>query len=161
PHVFGKRSDIKSPEDVIREWDKLKEKEGKKKKSLLDGIPESMPALERAYKLQKRAEKVGFDWKDFKGIKEKITEELEEVEEELRKNDREKVEEEVGDLLFMIVNLARFLGIHPEVALMKANEKFEKRFRKMEEAAAEEGKNLEELNIEEMEKLWERAKREE
>ncbi len=161
PHVFGERSDIKSPEDVIREWDKLKEKEGKKKKSLLDGIPESMPALERAYKLQKRAEKVGFDWKDFKGIKEKIAEELEEVEEELRKNDRKKLEEEVGDLLFMVVNLARFLGIHPEVALMKANEKFEKRFRKMEEAAAEEGKNLEELDIEEMEKLWERAKREE
>ncbi|WP_456342647.1 nucleoside triphosphate pyrophosphohydrolase [Thermovibrio sp.] len=158
PHVFGGKEGIKSAEDVNREWEKLKEKEGKKRESSLDGIPKSMPALERAYKLQKRAEKVGFDWKDFKGIKEKIVEELQEIEEELKRGDREKLEEELGDLLFMAVNLSRFLGVHPEIALRKANEKFEKRFRYMEKRAKETGKELKEMSLEEMEELWQEAK---
>ena len=158
PHVFGEREDIKTAEDVNREWEKLKEKEGKVKESILDGVPRSMPALERAYKLQKKAAKVGFDWKDFEGIKEKLIEELSEIEEELKKGNREKIEEEVGDLLFMAVNLARFLGVHPEVALRKANEKFEKRFRYMEKRAKEEGKDLREMSLDEMESLWQEAK---
>ncbi len=158
PHVFGKREDIKTAEDVNREWEKLKEKEGKKKESLLDGIPESMPALERAYKLQKRAAKVGFDWKGFEGIKEKLIEEISEIEEEIKKGDRKKIEEEVGDLLFMAVNLARFLGVHPEIALRRANEKFEKRFRYMEKRAKEMGRDLSEMSLEEMEELWQEAK---
>ena len=158
PHVFGEREDIKTAEDVNREWEKLKEKEGKKKESLLDGIPESMPALERAYKLQKRAAKVGFDWKGFEGIKEKLIEEISEIEEEIKKGDRRKIEEEVGDLLFMAVNLARFLGVHPEVALRRANEKFEKRFRYMEKRAKEMGRDLSEMSLEEMEELWQEAK---
>ena len=158
PHVFGEREDIKTAEDVNREWEKLKEKEGKKKESLLDGIPESMPALERAYKLQKRAAKVGFDWEGFEGIKEKLIEEISEIEEEIKKGDREKIEEEVGDFLFMAVNLARFLGVHPEVALRRANEKFEKRFRYIEKRAKEMGKNLKEMSLEEMEALWQEAK---
>ncbi len=158
PHVFGEREDIKTAEDVNREWEKLKEKEGKKKESLLDGIPESMPALERAYKLQKRAAKVGFDWKGFEGIKEKLIEEISEIEEEIKKGDRRKIEEEVGDLLFMAVNLARFLGVHPEIALRRANEKFEKRFRHMEKRAKEMGRDLSEMSLEEMEELWQEAK---
>ena len=158
PHVFGGREDIKTAEDVNREWEKLKEKEGKKKGSLLDGIPESMPALERAYKLQKRAAKVGFDWESFEGIKEKLVEELSEIEEELKRGNGEKIEEEVGDLLFMAVNLARFLGVHPEIALRRANEKFEKRFRYIEKRAKEMGKNLEKMSLEEMEALWQEAK---
>jgi len=158
PHVFGEREDIKTAEDVNREWEKLKEKEGKKKESLLDGIPESMPALERAYKLQKRAAKVGFDWEGFEGIKEKLIEEISEIEEEIKKGDRKKIEEEVGDLLFMAVNLARFLGVHPEVALRRANEKFEKRFRYIEKRAKEMGKDLKEMSLEEMEALWQEAK---
>ncbi len=158
PHVFGEREDIKTAEDVNREWEKLKEKEGKKKESLLDGIPESMPALERAYKLQKRAAKVGFDWKGFEGIKEKLIEEISEIEEEIKKGDRRKIEEEVGDLLFMAVNLARFLGVHPEIALRRANEKFEKRFRYMEKRAKEMGRDLSEMSLEEMEELWQEAK---
>ena len=160
PHVFGDRDDIKSAEDVNREWEKLKESEGKRKESVLDGIPASAPALERAYKLQKRAEKVGFDWRGFDGIKEKLLEELQEIEAELRKGDRKKLEEEVGDLLFMAVNLARFLGVHPEVALRQANAKFERRFRFMEEAAKREGKELQELPLEEQEALWQKAKKE-
>ncbi len=159
PHVFGDRSDIKTSDDVSREWDRLKEKEGKKRESLLDGIPLAMPAFLRAYKLQKRAEKVGFDWKSFKGIKDKVIEELKEIEESLQIQDREKLEEEVGDFLFMAVNLARFLGVNPEVALFEANRKFEERFRLMEKMAADEGKSLEELSIEEMENLWQRAKK--
>ena len=158
PHVFGNREDIKTAEDVNREWEKLKEKEGKKKESLLDGIPESMPALERAYKLQKRAAKVGFDWEGFEGIKEKLIEELSEIEEELKRGDRKKIEEEVGDFLFMAVNLARFLGVHPEIALRRANEKFEKRFRYMEKKAKEMGKELKEMSLDEMEALWQEAK---
>ena len=158
PHVFGEREDIKTAEDVNREWEKLKEKEGKKKESLLDGIPKSMPALERAYKLQKRAAKVGFDWEGFEGIKEKLIEEISEIEEEIKKGDREKIEEEVGDFLFMAVNLARFLGVHPEVALRRANEKFEKRFRHIEKRAKEMGKGLKKMSLEEMETLWQEAK---
>ena len=158
PHVFGEREDIKTAEDVNREWEKLKEKEGKVKESILDGVPRSMPALERASKLQKKAAKARFDWKDFEGIKEKLIEELSEIEEELKKGNREKIEEEVGDLLFMAVNLARFLGVHPEVALRKANEKFENRFRYMEKRAKEEGKDLREMSLDEMESLWQEAK---
>ncbi len=161
PHVFEGREDIKTAEDVNREWEKLKEKEGKKKESLLDGIPESMPALERAYKLQKRAAKVGFEWENFDGIKEKLIEELSEIEAELKRGDRKKLEEEVGDLLFMAVNLARFLGIHPEIALRRANEKFERRFRHIEERAKEMGKNPEEMTLDEMEALWQEAKEKE
>jgi len=161
PHVFKGKEGIETAKDVSREWEKLKEKEGKKRESLLDGIPSSMPSLDRAYKLQKRAEKVGFDWKDFKGIKEKITEELEEIEKELKEGNREKLEGEVGDLLFMAVNLARFLKVHPEVALRKANEKFERRFRYMERRAREEGKELKELNVDKMEEFWQEAKEKE
>jgi len=161
PHVFRGKEGIETPEDVSREWEKLKEKEGKKRESILDGIPESMPALERAYKIQKRAEKVGFDWKDFKGIKEKIVEELDEIEQEIERGNREKLEEEVGDLLFMAVNLARFLKVHPEVALRKANQKFERRFRYMEKRAKEMGKELKEMDIDQMEELWKEAKEKE
>ncbi|MEO2069099.1 MAG: nucleoside triphosphate pyrophosphohydrolase [Desulfurobacteriaceae bacterium] len=160
PHVFGNRNDIKDAQDVLREWDKLKEKEGKKRESLMDGIPKSLPSLERAYKLQKRAAKVGFDWESFSGIKEKLIEELSEIGEALKSKNKEKVEEEVGDLLFMAVNLARFLGVHPELALSKANEKFEKRFRKMEEFAKKEGKELKDLSISDLELLWQKAKKE-
>jgi tetrapyrrole methylase family protein/MazG family protein len=158
PHVFKGKEGIESPEDVTREWEKLKEKEGKKRESSLDGIPNSLPALDRAYKLQKRAAKVGFDWSSYRGIKEKVLEELDEIEEALKRGDREKLKEEVGDFLFMAVNLARFLGVYPEEALREANRKFEARFRYMEKKAKEEGKELKELSLEEMEKLWQEAK---
>ncbi|GAB6075809.1 nucleoside triphosphate pyrophosphohydrolase [Desulfurobacterium crinifex] len=160
PHVFGDRDDIKDAEDVLREWEKFKEQEGKKRESEMDGIPKSLPALERAYKLQKRAVKVGFDWSNFEGIKEKVIEELNEIEEALKSRDKKKVEEEVGDFLFMAVNLARFLGVHPEIALSKSNDKFEKRFRFMEKLAKESGKELKDMTIDEMEELWQKAKKE-
>ncbi|WP_457677854.1 nucleoside triphosphate pyrophosphohydrolase [Thermovibrio sp.] len=158
PHVFKGKDGIETSEDVSREWEKLKEKEGKKRESLLDGVPASLPPLERAYKLQKRAAKAGFDWEDFKGIKEKLIEELNEIEEELKRGDREKLEEEVGDLLFMAVNLARFLKVDPVLALSKANKKFEERFRYMEKRAKEMGKELSELPLKEQEGLWQEAK---
>ncbi len=158
PHVFGDRDDIKTSEDVLKKWEEFKKKEGKKRESLLDGIPESLPALDYALKLQKRAAKVGFDWKDFGGIKEKLLEEIEEVEESYRKGNREKIEEEVGDLLFMVVNLARALNVNPEIALRKANQKFVRRFSYIEKKAREKGKSLEEMSLEEMEELWQEAK---
>jgi tetrapyrrole methylase family protein/MazG family protein len=158
PHVFKGKEGIESPEDVTREWEKLKEKEGKRRESSLDGIPTSLPALDRAYKLQKRAAKVGFDWSSYRGIKEKVLEELDEIEEALKRGDRDKLKEEVGDFLFMAVNLARFLGVYPEEALREANRKFEERFRYMEKRAKEEGRELKELSLEEMERLWQEAK---
>ncbi|ADY73961.1 MazG family protein [Desulfurobacterium thermolithotrophum DSM 11699] len=159
PHVFGDRDDIKNSEDVLREWDKLKEKEGKKRESLLDGIPKSLPPIPRAYKLQKRVEKVGFDWSNYSEIREKLVEELKEIDDAVKKGKKEKIEEEIGDLFFMVVNLARFLDINPEIALQKANDKFEKRFRYIEEEARKKGKKLEEMSLEEMEELWQEAKK--
>jgi tetrapyrrole methylase family protein/MazG family protein len=161
PHVFGDRSDIKTSKDVLEKWEEFKEKEGKKRKSLLDGIPESLPALDYALKLQKKAAKVGFDWEDFEGVKEKLLEEIEEIEESYKKGDKGKIEEEVGDLLFMVVNLARKLNVNPEMALRKANKKFVDRFSYIEEKAKEEGRSLEEMSLEEMEKLWQEAKQKE
>jgi len=160
PHVFGKER-AESPRDVNEIWEKVKKKEKKDRESLLDSVPSSMPALDRAYKLQKKAESVGFDWNSFEEIIQKVKEELSEIEEALKSGKREKVEEEVGDFLFMAVNLARFLGVHPEVALRRANKKFEERFRHIERRAREMGRELKEMELEEMEKLWQEAKRKE
>ncbi len=154
PHVFGTAC-ISTAEEVLDRWEELKKEEGKGRESALDGIPESLPPLERAFKLQKKAEKVGFDWERVEDVKKKIEEELREVEET---KDIERVEEEIGDLLFAVVNLSRFLGVDPHVALLKANRKFERRFRFMEEEARKAGKDLSNLSIDEMEKLWNKAK---
>jgi len=159
PHVFGCRSDIKSSEDVLREWDRFKEKEGKKRDSLLDGIPKSLPAVDYALKLQKRVAKVGFDWDSYKEALDKVLEEVREVKESAEEGNKDKVEEEIGDLLFMVVNLARLLDVNPEIALRKANRKFSERVSYMERKAKELGKSLSEMSLEEMEKLWEEAKK--
>ncbi|WP_022846545.1 MULTISPECIES: nucleoside triphosphate pyrophosphohydrolase [unclassified Desulfurobacterium] len=161
PHVFGNRKDIKDAQDVLKAWDEFKKAEGKNRKSMLDGIPRSLPSLERALKLQKRAAKVGFDWEKAEDVIKKIKEELREVEGAITKGNKEHIEEEIGDLLFAIVNLSRFLQVNPAVALHRTNEKFVKRFSKMEELAEKEGKSLSEMSIEEMEKLWEITKKEE
>ncbi len=165
PHVFGNPENLTS-EEVLENWDKLKAKEnlikGVQLESILDGIPRSLPALAKAEKLQQKAAKVGFDWQRPEEIVEKIEEELEELKQELNnsKKNFQRVEEELGDLLFAVVNLSRFLKLSSELALRKANEKFELRFKKMEQEARQKGLQLHTLSLWEMEELWNKAKEE-
>lgn len=166
PHIFQEQKNL-SAEEVLNNWEKLKAKEkeskGIQQESVLDGIPRSLPALQRAEKLQIKAAKVGFDWSNPKEIVEKIYEELAELEKELDHphQSQERILNELGDVLFSIVNLSRFLNLSSELALRYANEKFESRFRKMENLAKEQNQTLQTLTLEEMEKLWKISKEQE
>ena len=159
PHIFGKE-EAKTPEEVEDKWEKRKkqEKNISSQTEVLQGVPKILPALMRAYKVQKKAADVGFDWEDYQPIKDKIYEELEELEQEIAGNNQEKLEEELGDVLFSLVNLSRFLKINPEFALTKSVKKFINRFRYIEQMASQQGLQLEEMKLEEMDKLWEDAK---
>lgn len=163
PHIFTNQQNL-TAEEVLINWEKLKEKERAKKgifhESVLDGIPNSLPALQKAEKLQTKASQVGFDWSSSKEIIRKIHEELLELEKELdNPSISEKVLDELGDVLFSVINLARFLNLSSETALRHANEKFEKRFRIMEQIAKDKNQNLKDLTLEEMEELWIEAKK--
>ena len=159
PHVFGSEK-ADSPEDVLVIWKAVKKKEkGDIPESVLDGIPRHMPALARATELQKRAASKGFDWGSPQPILDKIEEELGELRAALDTGDERHVEEEIGDLLFAVVNFARFRkGTPAEELLARANGKFQQRFHYVEKMIAAAGKTLEETSIDEMEKLWEEAK---
>ena len=162
PHVFAD-SIADTPDEVIDRWEKLKREEDgyQDRESAVDGIPASLPALQRAHKLQKRASRAGFDWDEIAGPRAKIDEELQEVDEAAGGGaDARTVEDEVGDLLFAVVNLARFLDVEPEGALRRANERFSRRFRAVEQRAGG-SRRLREMDLEEMDQLWERAKAEE
>ena len=156
PHIFG-NVDYENLEgkDHFQKWEKLKEKE-KKRSSILDGIPKRMPALQRANKIQKKMASVGFDWEDINGAWNKLYEELNELK---KAKSKKEIEEEVGDILQAVVNLARFYGVNPEDALHKSLDKSEKRFRYIEQKAREEGKNLKEMTLDEMDRYWEEAKK--
>lgn len=157
PHVFSD-SVADTPDQVIDRWEKLKrEEEGyQERESAVDGIPAALPALQHAHKLQKRAARAGFDWDEISGPRAKVEEELQEVDEA----GPDAVEDEIGDLLFAVVNLARFLDVEPEGALRRANKRFSRRFRAVERQAGS-AERLREMNLEEMDALWERAKAEE
>lgn len=157
PHVFGE-ADFETPEEVLNQWDDRKKEEGKLQKSIIEGIPVALPALQRAYKIQSRVAKVGFDWDEVNGVLDKIDEEISELKEAVTLGQKDKIEEEVGDVLFSIVNIARFLKIDPETALRKTNRKFEDRFKKLEKLTIKEGKSLKEMTLSEMDKLWEQIK---
>ena len=163
PHVFGKvKAD--TSEQVLKNWAQLKAKEKPSTQilpSALDGIPRSLPALIEAYQLTRRAAQVGFDWDTVEGIFTKLREETSELRVALSEADRTRREEEVGDLLFVAVNLARFLGFDPEVALKHSNLKFKLRFKFMEDTAASSLQRLAQLSKEELEVLWESAKKHE
>ena len=163
PHVFGKvKAD--TSEQVLKNWAQLKAKEKPSTQilpSALDGIPRSLPALIEAYQLTRRAAQVGFDWDTVEGIFTKLREETSELRVALSEPDRNRREEEVGDLLFVAVNLARFLGFDPEVALKHSNLKFKLRFKFMEDTAASSLQRLAQLSKEELEVLWEAAKKQE
>ncbi len=156
PHIFGD-VEVKSASDVADNWEKLKLKEGKK--SVLEGVPLSLPPLVKAYRMQEKAKGVGFDWEKPEQVWEKVIEELDELKAEVDNNGgKTKMESELGDLLFAIVNYARFLDINPEDALERTNKKFKSRFQYLEENAAKIGKSLHEMSLAEMDEYWEQAK---
>ena len=164
PHVFGDEK-LERAQDVLDNWDTLKANErkasGKKEKiqeSILDEVPVHFPALLEGLKLTKRAAKVGFDWQDTDQIFDKLAEELDELKEAMKNRDEGEIGEEVGDLLFVVVNLARRLGIEPETALKKTNRKFRRRFRFIEDELKTADKRLEDSSLEEMDSLWNAAK---
>jgi len=171
PHVFGKKR-AKDSAEVLKNWEQIKKeerstagqknghgtKDAGKPGSLMDGVSRALPAALEGFQLTRRAARIGFDWTSIEGVIEKMNEEAEELRQALDAGDRGKMEEEMGDLLFAAVNLARFLQIDPEIALKKANAKFSGRFRRMEELAEEGGKTLAEVSRKQMEEFWETAK---
>ena len=165
PHVFGERQ-IDHAEGVVTQWEQIKRQERESQaapsepRSCLQGVPKHLPALHRAYKVQKKAAQVGFDWPQVEGVFDKIQEELAEVRQAMAANDKSAVAEEIGDLLFAVTNLSRFLGHFPEDALHTAVRKFEQRFMQVEQLLQKQGKTPEQCDLQELDTLWERAKRE-
>lgn len=156
PHIYGD-VEVADEEEVKQNWEKLKLKEGKK--SVLEGVPKSLPALVKANRIQDKVAGVGFDWEASEQVFEKLKEELEELQHEVHENNREKMEQEFGDVLFSMINYARFLKVDPENALERTNKKFIKRFQYLEEKAALQGKSLKEMTLAEMDVFWEEAKK--
>ncbi len=152
PHIYGD-VEVKDEAEVLSNWEKLKLKEGKK--SVLEGVPRSLPAMVKAQRIQDKAKGVGFDWDNADQVWEKVLEELNEFKEAKTKEDQE---EEFGDLLFSLINYARFKGIHPEDALEKTNKKFIYRFQYLETESAKDGKKMGEMTLNEMDEYWNRAK---
>ena len=160
PYVFSKKRGH-SADEQIDKWEEIKVQERKEKKQnrVLDGIAQNLPALNRSQKIQKRASKVGFDWPDVIGVFEKIKEETYELEEAMGTKDKESIEEEIGDLLMIITNLAQKLDVNSEQALKKSNEKFIKRFNFLEEELNERNKTFSETSFEELDSLWDQSKK--
>jgi MazG family protein len=155
PHIYGDLK-VKDDEEVKRNWEKLKLKEGKK--SVLAGVPNSLPATVKAIRLQEKAKQVGFEWDHREQVWDKVEEETRELQEAVQSGDPSKMEEELGDLMFSLINYARFLQVDAENALERTNRKFISRFNAMEILAAEKGKSLSELSLTEMDDLWNQIK---
>ena len=157
PHNYG---DVKvaNADDVKNNWEKIKLQE-KDRKSVLEGVPVSLPAIVKAYRMQEKVRGVGFDWENATQVWEKVKEEMEELQVEVVAGDTVKMEKEFGDLLFSLVNYARFIGVNPEDALERTNKKFLKRFKHIEEQAQKQGKNLKEMTLKEMDAFWDEAKK--
>ena len=157
PHVFG-NANYKTKDEVLIHWEEQKRQEGKFRASILEGVPETLPSLLRAHRLQGRAAKVGFDWIRVDDVLKKLDEEMKEFKKALEGKQQEEIEDELGDIFFMLVNVSRFIGINPEDALRKTIAKFISRFRFIEMKAADQGRKLLDMTLEEMDKLWEEAK---
>lgn len=156
PHIYGDVV-VANEDEVKQNWEKLKLKEGKK--SVLEGVPRSLPALVKASRIQDKAKGVGFDWEKPEQVWEKVQEELQEFQVEVQANNLQKMEEEFGDVLFSMINYARFLNINPEDALERTNKKFIKRFQYLESKAADLGKPLMDMSLAEMDVFWNEAKK--
>ena len=163
PHIYPAQAGqavvkVNDEEDVKRNWEKIKLSEGKK--SVLDGVPVSLPAVVKATRIQEKAKQVGFEWSNAEDVWLKVEEEIKELQAEISENNNKHTEEEFGDLLFSLINYARFLNIDAENALEKTNKKFIHRFKRMESIAAEKNKNLHDMKLEEMDAIWNIVKKE-
>jgi len=157
PNVFGDAV-IKTAEEQTINWERLKKDEGRE--SIIEGVPKNLPSLLRAHRIQSKAATVGFDWSEIKDVWEKVDEEFSELKEAISQKNQAKIEEEFGDLLFSLVNLSRFLKVNPEDSLRLTIEKFITRFQKVEKELKNRGKSPEESTLQEMDEIWEKAKRE-
>jgi XTP/dITP diphosphohydrolase len=157
PHIYG---DVKvdNDEDVKRNWEQLKLQEGKGNKTILSGVPNSLPAMVKALRIQEKVKHVGFEWENKEQVWDKVEEEIRELKVEITANDQEKMEQEFGDVLFSMINYARFLNIDPETALEKTNKKFKHRFELMESFANEHALDLAQMSLMEKEALWQKMK---
>ena len=158
PHVYGEEA-AKNAEEVSHLWEQVKLKEKGGNKTVLAGIPEALPALVKAYRIQDKVANVGFDWEQREDVWDKVKEEISEFEQEITGMDREQAEQELGDLLFAMVNVARLYKLKPDNALEKTNQKFITRFNYIEQKAAEQGKRVQDMTLDEMEALWQEAKK--
>ncbi|MFL0084480.1 nucleoside triphosphate pyrophosphohydrolase [Tenacibaculum maritimum] len=156
PHIYGDVK-VENEQDVKQNWEKLKLKEGKK--SVLEGVPRSLPALVKASRIQDKVAGVGFDWEEPHQVWEKVQEELAELNSEIATGDQDKINAEFGDVLFSMINYARFIGVNPENALEKTNKKFINRFQFLEEAAKKAGKTLTDMTLAEMDIYWNESKK--
>jgi MazG family protein len=155
PHIYS-NTKVENDDEVKRNWENLKLKEGKK--TILSGVPQSLPALVKALRLQEKAKQVGFEWDHIGQVKDKIEEELNELQEVIDLKDQDKIEDEFGDVLFSMINYARFLNIDPENALERTNKKFIRRFNQMEKNLTSDGKALTDYNLNEMDASWNEIK---
>jgi MazG family protein len=155
PHIYGDVQ-VNNEEDVKRNWEKIKLKEGKK--SVLSGVPKALPSLVKAMRLQEKAKQVGFEWENKEQVWDKVEEEINEMKEAIKENAPKKIEEEFGDVIFSLVNFARFLNVDAENALEITNKKFIDRFTQMEQAAQARGKSLNDMKLEEMDAIWNEIK---
>lgn len=156
PHVFGETV-VSGSNEVKKNWETIKLAEGRE--SVLEGVPKQLPSLQRAYRLQEKASKVGFDWQHKDDVWKKVIEEIEEMHESEKSGNIEELEKEIGDVFFSLVNYSRFLNINPENALRRTNEKFITRFDYVQKKIKESGKHISESNLEEMDKYWEESKK--
>ena len=157
PHIYGDVK-VKDEKEVKKNWEKLKLKEGKK--SVLEGVPKSLPAIVKAFRIQEKVRGIGFDWDNKSQIWDKVLEEMNELKVEVENRNIDRIESEFGDVLFALINYARFIAVNPDDALERTNKRFIKRFQIMESKLEEEGKDLSAMNLEEMEKYWQWAKNE-
>ena len=157
PHIYGD-VEVADEEEVKRNWEQLKLKEGKGKKSVLEGVPKSLPAVVKAIRIQDKAKQVGFEWENKEDVWKKVEEEIGELQEAIEEKDQAHIEEEFGDVLFSLINYARFINVDAEGVLEKTNLKFIYRFQQMEIIAKEQGKNLADMTLTEMDALWNAVK---
>ena len=155
PHIYADTK-VGNEYDVKKNWEKLKLKEGKK--SVLEGVPKSLPALVKAYRIQEKVRGVGFDWDNKKQVWDKVLEEIDELKVEVLNGDQKKIESEFGDVIFALTNYSRFINVNPEDAIEKANKKFINRFKVMEKLLKDEDLNFDQMNLEEMDVYWNKAK---
>jgi XTP/dITP diphosphohydrolase len=156
PHIYGDVK-VENEEEVKQNWEKIKMQEGRK--SVMGGVPESLPALIKAWRVQDKAKQVGFEWDNIADVWKKAEEEMQELQEVVADGDADKIEDEFGDVLFSLVNYARFLNVDPETALERTNQKFLKRFRYIEEVATQQGRQLTDMTLGEMDAIWNEAKK--